>query len=293
MLHFLILLMLIMKNESRHFDIQGHRGCRGLMPENTIPAFIKAIDLGVETLELDVVRSKDKKVVVSHDPQFNPIFTTKKDGTFYQKFEDSNLFQLTYKEIKSHDVGQRGNSLFPEQEKVRAHKPLLTEVIKAIKIHLKTKGSDRIAYNIEIKSLPEQYNISQPEVKEFVDLVLKAIGKNILPDDLTLQSFDVNVLQQLNNLNKKSHRFKISALIEPEDNNEIDFNIEKLKFKPDIWSPYFKVLDADKVKYLHSLGIQVIPWTVNSKSEMEQVFNLKCDGLITDYPNRAEKYIKK
>jgi glycerophosphoryl diester phosphodiesterase len=110
---------------------------------------------------------------------------------------------------------------------------------------------------------------------------------------LTLQSFDFNVLQHLNDLNKKSHRFKISALIEPDDNNEINFNIEKLKFKPDIWSPYFKVLDADKVKHLHSLGIQVIPWTVNSKSEMEQVFDLKCDGLITDYPNRAEKYIKK
>ncbi|MCP9769011.1 glycerophosphodiester phosphodiesterase [Lacihabitans sp. LS3-19] len=286
-------MMLFMNHEIKHFEIQGHRGCRGLMPENTIPAFIKAIDLGVETLEMDVVISKDKKVVVSHEPQFNPVFTTKKDGTHYQKFEDSNLYQLTYNEIKSHDVGLRGNPLFPEQEKINVFKPLLSDVIKEVKAHLKTKGKSRIAYNIEIKSLPEEYNKTQPEVKEFVDLVLKVIGKNISPADLTLQSFDFNVLQHLNSLNKEKHRFKISALIEPEDNNEIDFNIEKLKFKPDIWSPYFKVLDEVKVKYLHSLGIQVIPWTVNSESEMEQVFDLQCDGLITDYPNRAVKYIKK
>jgi glycerophosphoryl diester phosphodiesterase len=83
------------------------------------------------------------------------------------------------------------------------------------------------------------------------------------------------------------------VLIEPEDNNEIDFNLEKLGFKPDIWSPNFRVLSHAKVEYLHSLGIKVIPWTVNTEAEMDKIYAYGCDGLITDYPNRAIKYIKK
>lgn len=274
----------------RPFEIQGHRGCRGLMPENTLEAFRKVIDLGVDTLELDVVISKDRKVVVSHDPFFNPQITTKPDGTFYKSEEDSNLYLMDYLEIKEHDVGQRGNPDFPNQVKMKAYKPLLSEVFEEVS---KIVSKKAIAYNIEIKSLSDEYHKTQPAPVEFVDLVLAEIGKALVNNHLTLQSFDFNVLQYLYLLNREQRKYSISVLIEPDDNNEIDFNLEKLGFKPDIWSPNFNILSKSKVQYLHSIGIKVIPWTVNTMADMEKMYAYGCDGLITDYPDRAMKFIKK
>jgi glycerophosphoryl diester phosphodiesterase len=111
--------------------------------------------------------------------------------------------------------------------------------------------------------------------------------------DVVLQSFDVNVLKILHWQRQSSLYFDISFLVEPEDDNEIDSNLEKLGFKPDIWSPNYSVLSKTKVDYLHQKGIKVIPWTVNEISDMSQMLNLGCDGIITDYPDRAIAYIKK
>ena len=292
LLFLLILLQQTMAQKTTSFEIQGHRGCRGLMPENTIEAFKKAIDLGVETLEMDVIISKDRKVVVSHEPQFNPAITTKPDGSFFKEMNESNLYLLNYSEITKYDVGLKFNLSFPEQKKIAAYKPLLKEVIDEVNAYLKTKGRASIKYNIEIKSLPNEYNLTQPEVNDFVDLVLKTIGKKIQANQLTLQSFDFNVLKRLNELNIKQKKYDISVLIEPEDNNEIDFIIEKLGFKPDIWSPYYKVMNTENVKYLHKLNIKVIPWTVNTEKDMEYIKSTGCDGLISDYPNKAIKFQK-
>jgi glycerophosphoryl diester phosphodiesterase len=110
---------------------------------------------------------------------------------------------------------------------------------------------------------------------------------------VVLQSFDINVLKILHWQQQSSLYFDISFLVEPEDDNEIDSNLEKLGFKPDIWSPNFSVLSKTKVDYLHQKGIKVIPWTVNEISDMSQMLNLGCDGIITDYPDRAIAYIQK
>ena len=177
------------------FEIQGHRGSRGLMPENTIPAFKKAIDLGVHTLELDVIISKDKKVVVSHDPFFNPNCTTDPSGKFITKENKGNLYQLTYEEIKKHDVGLRGNKDFPEQQKMTVYKPLLEDMIRESEKYAKAKGVKPLKYNIEIKSEEKEYDISQPKVEEFSDLVYQIIIKQLPPERVTLQSFDYNVLK--------------------------------------------------------------------------------------------------
>src|SRR6188474_3759231 len=103
------------------FDIQGHRGCRGLMPENTIPAMIKALDLGVTTLEMDVVISKDNKVVVSHEPWFESEITTKPDGSFIKPGEamQYNIFQMSYDEVLKYDVGMKTHPRFPQQQKMK------------------------------------------------------------------------------------------------------------------------------------------------------------------------------
>lgn len=285
-LFFLLFIGVFMFNyQNFPFEIQGHRGARGLLPENTIPAFKKAIDLGVNTLEMDVVISKDRKVVVSHEPNFNPLITTKPDGNFFSNMSESNLFLMNYSEIKKYDVGLKGHSGFKEQQKIKAFKPLLADVIEEMSRYSKSKGLKDIRYNIELKSLPEEYNITQPEVSEFCDLVLKVIGNKIAPKDLTLQSFDFNVLKHLEK-NYKG-KFSISVLIEPEENNEIQHNLEKLGFKPDIWSPFFLKLNKEMVQELHKKSIRVIPWTVNIKEDMEKLKKMGCDGIITDYPNRA------
>ncbi len=277
----------------RYFEIQGHRGCRGLMPENTIAGFLKAIDLEVDTLELDVVVSKDRKLVVSHEPYFNPDISTAPNGKLLKSPQETNLFEMDYEEIRKFDVGQKGNSDFPEQFKVKSHKPLLSEVFQVVSDYQFGQNSRPVSYNIEIKSLADEYHKTQPPAEEFVDLLLSEIDNALNVNNFTLQSFDFNVLRYLELKRVGTKKYNISVLIEPEDNNEIDFNLEKLGFKPDIWSPNFKVLSQSKVEYLHSLGIKVIPWTVNTEAEMDKIYAYGCDGLITDYPNRAIKYIKK
>lgn len=285
-IHFSIL----SKAQTMNFEIQGHRGCRGLMPENTIPAFKKAIDLGVQTLELDVIISKDKKVVVSHEPYFNPDISTAPDGKLVTKETAGNLHEMTYAEIKKYDVGLRGNKNFVEQQKMAIYKPLLKDMIAEAEKYAKAQGKAPLKYNIEIKSEEKEYGISQPEVAEFSDLVHAIISKMLKPERVTLQSFDFNVLkfwhQQI--LAGKYKKVSLAVLIEPLDNNDINHNIEKLGFKPDIWSPYFAQLNEKRVSELHQLGIRVIPWTVNKLEDMKIVKKIGCDGLITDYPNRVK-----
>jgi glycerophosphoryl diester phosphodiesterase len=276
--------------QTMKFEIQGHRGSRGLMPENTIPAFKKAIDLGVQTLELDVVISKDKQVVVSHDPFFNPDCTTDPNGVFITKQSSGNLYLLDYQEIKKYNVGSRGNKNFPEQQKISVYKPLLKDMIRECEQYAKSKGVPPLKYNIEVKSEEKEYDKSQPQVAEFSDLVYQVIIKQLPVERVTLQSFDYNILKHWHKQIDagKYKKIALAVLIEPTDNNDVPFNLDKLGFKPQIWSPYFMQLNENRVKQLHDLGIKIIPWTVNKREEMEKVKALGCDGLITDYPDRAK-----
>ena len=143
---------------------QGHRGCRGLMPENTIPAFIKAIDLGVNTIEMDVVISKDKKAVVSHENYFNYETTTQPNGEYITKElqENFNIYKMDYSEVRKFDVGMKYNPNYPQQEKIKCYKPLLAEVIDSMENYAKTMKKPTLYYNIETKLLPPTDSIISP-----------------------------------------------------------------------------------------------------------------------------------
>jgi glycerophosphoryl diester phosphodiesterase len=273
---------------SQKFDIEGHRGCRGLMPENSIPAFKKALDLGVTTLELDVCISKDGQVVVSHEPYMNALFCSKPDGSPVTKADEKmlNVYAMPYAEIKKYDSGIRGNKLFPEQQKLAIFKPLLRDVFKACEKYIKLNNLPKVHYNIEIKSEEQEYGISQPKtVKEFSDLVYQEIIRQISPERVILQSFDFNVLKfwYLQFEEGKYKKMKLSALVEDE---MLDASLEKLGFNPDIFSPYYKHLVKRRVDMCHEKGIKVVPWTVNEVVNMKEIKALGVDGLITDYPNR-------
>lgn len=264
---------------------QGHRGCRGLLPENTIPAFIKALKYPIDYLELDVCLSKDLDVVVSHEPYMNSLFCSYPTGEAVRKREEKalNLFQFSYEQIRSFDVGKRGNRLFPDQKPMATYKPLLAEMLEACEAQRK-KYPD-FGYNIEIKSEEKEYGISQPhEVKVFCDKVFEVL-KNINPEHIIVQSFDFNILkyckQQMDL--RVYPKVQLSALV---TNEGVRPSLEKLGFLPDFFSPYFKSLTEGKIEICHQKGIRVVPWTINEIEDMRRLIMMGVDGIITDYPNR-------
>ncbi|XWW47774.1 glycerophosphodiester phosphodiesterase [Fibrella sp. USSR17] len=276
---------------ARTYDLQGHRGCRGLMPENTIPAFLTALDLGVNTLELDVVISQDGQVVISHEPYFNAAFSIKPDGTPVTKSEEKSLvlYRMPYADIKQYDVGSNGNARFPEQQKLKVAKPLLTDMIAAVEAYRTEKKLPVFAYNIELKSEETEYDISQPRPVEFCRLVNAVLTRAGIPAErLIIQSFDFAILQEWHRqiLAKQALPVRLAALVE--NIRGIDHNLKKLGFKPAIYSPGYQLIGRDGVEKLHQQGIKVIPWTVNNVADMRRMLDFGVDGLITDYPNRAK-----
>ncbi|WP_373330970.1 glycerophosphodiester phosphodiesterase family protein [Salmonirosea aquatica] len=271
------------------FDLQGHRGCRGLMPENSWPAFEKALELGVTTLEMDVVISKDGQVVVSHEPYFMASYCLKPDGSPIEKGEKINLHTLTYGEIKKYDTGSKGNPDFPKQKRIETHKPLLSKVLAKAEAYCRTHGRPAVNYNIEIKSEASEYGISQPRPAEFSELVYRVIKGQVPLERVTLQSFDFEVLRYWQKQVQvgKYGKVKLAALVS--NLKGIETNLESLGFTPAIYSSYYKLLSADKVKRLHEKGMLVIPWTVNDIDAMKEVKAMGVDGLITDYPDRYLK----
>jgi glycerophosphoryl diester phosphodiesterase len=269
------------------FDVQGHRGARGLKPENTIPGFLLAIDSGVTTIELDVVVTRDKQVVVSHEPWMSVSICLDPAGSPLQAKDEKkkNIYQMTYEQVRQFDCGSLGNKNFPEQEKMTVYKPLLSDVIIAVENHIKSYGSYEVDYNIEIKSSPEGDKKFHPSVEEFSDLVYNLVDQYIPLERLVIQSFDFRVLRYWH---KKYPHIRLAALVE--NVKSIDRNLSDLGFKPNVYSPYFKLISKEKVNYLHAQKIRVIPWTVNEVSDMLALKGMGVDGFITDYPNRARKY---
>lgn len=265
-----------------NFNREGHRGARGLMPENTVRAMKKAMDLGVQTLELDVVISKDKQVVVSHDNYMSSDISLKPDGSPVTADEQKkiNLYQLTYADIKKYDVGSKPHPQFAQQQKFPAYKPLLSELIDSVNAYAKVKGLPMPMFNIEIKSNPATDGVYHPEPTEFVDLVMAVLQKQKLGKRLIIQSFDVRPLQLIH---KQQPDISLSYLTA--NAKTLDENLAALGFKPNTYSPYYKSVTAETVKACHDQGMQIIPWTVNTKAEIDSLRQLGVDGIITDYPN--------
>jgi len=270
--------------EKGNFDKEGHRGCTGLMPENTIPAYLKAIDLGVTTLEMDAVITKDSQVVMSHEPFFNHEITTKPDGSYVTEAEEKslNIYQMTYEEVKTYDVGMKPNPRFPQQQKLHAVKPLLTVVIDSVKTYAAKNNKQPLQYNIETKCTPATDNIYHPTPDKFVELLMTIIKEKKIEDKVIIQSFDIRSLQYLH---QHYLAIKTALLIEETDKKTFALQLKDLGFIPTIYSPAYQLVTALLVKQCHDTGIKLIPWTVDDKQEIDRLKNLGADGIITDYPN--------
>lgn len=269
------------------FDLQGHRGARGLAPENTIAAFQKALALGVNTIELDVVVSKDRQVVVSHEPWFNPVLTLtpEGDGMEEEKVPSTNFYQMNYAQIAKYDCGSRKHPNFPHQENEAAIKPLLKDLLQIMEQASKEKGVS-LHYNIEIKSMPEGDNLFHPEPKNYVEIVVATVKEQLPMNNFNIQSFDFRILKVLHT---DYPEIILAALA---DKGELTDNLDQLGFVPQIYSPNFSMVDSTLVVEAHRRDMKVITWTVNEIKDMEHLLQIGVDGLITDYPDRALKLRK-
>ncbi|TGK06750.1 glycerophosphodiester phosphodiesterase [Leptospira semungkisensis] len=282
-------------------DSQGHRGARGLKPENTWPAFEEALQHGVTTIELDTVLTKDHKIIIHHDSNTNPAICTKKDGS---EISSTSLYDLTLAELKDLDCGSKKNINFPEQIPVPGTELLtLSEFFDKIKTWERTGKRPKLPkFNIETK-FPNDADstISSEIVEAHINLLLKAIEAAGMVDRSTVQSF---YLPALSVAKKKNPRIKTAALFSltyPQgaamklgfgDSRRLEVLDKTKELKADIISPYFLYVTHDFVAKAHSLGIRVIPWTVNDAEEMRRLIRAGVDGIISDYPNRLNSVLK-
>lgn len=266
------------------FDSQGHRGCRGLMPENTIPAMIYALGLGVVTLEMDVVFTKDKKAILSHEPFFNHEITTTAEGKFVSETEERslNIYQLNYADVQKYDVGLKPHPRFPQQQKIKATKPLLADLFDSVINYMKLAKRPFPYFNIETKCLPVSDNIYHPEPKEFVDLLMQVIKVKGMEKQVCIQSFDFRALQYLH---KNYSNITTVMLIDETDTISFEEQLKKLGFVANVYSPHYSLVTADLVKKCHANNMRIIPWTVNDKPTIEKLKKMGVDGIISDYPN--------
>ena len=265
------------------FYKEGHRGTRGLMPENTIPSMKKAIEDGANVIEVDIQISQDKKVLVAHDPYINRQFSFLPDGGEIPE-QDAHkylLYQMPYDSIRKFDVGSKEHPGFPDQKKIRTYIPLLGELIDSVEQFTADKGFSPVIYNIEIKSAPEKDGVYQPAPSELIGLVMEIVNARDIDNRFYLQSFDIRQIQEVH---RRYPRVATGFLT---GNREATFeeNLKNIGFTPQIYSPHYKLATRELVEKCHAAGMKFIPWTVNTLEEMKALKVLGVDGIITDYPN--------
>ena len=287
------------------FDLQGHRGARGLAPENTLAGFARALEVGVTTLELDCGVTKDGVVVVSHDQLLQPDHTRDATGKFLEA-PGPAIVDLTYEELRQYDVGRiRPGSAyaaaFPEQQPVDGERiPKLADVFALVE----RSGNRDVRFNIETKIDP-----AHPEQAVSPLAFARALAETIrsagMTSRVTVQSFDWRTLRLLGALAPEIALVALTDQQPDEDTIEIgkpgpsawlgeldvdDYggSVPKLvqALGAKVWSPHARDLTPALVVEAHALGLDVVPWTVNDPRDMERAIAAGVDGLITDYPDR-------
>ncbi|WP_295772450.1 glycerophosphodiester phosphodiesterase family protein [uncultured Mucilaginibacter sp.] len=268
----------------------GHRGTRGLMPENTIPSMLKAIELGCNTIEFDVHITKDGQVVVYHDSSVNPEYTQLASGSDIAPGERKKytFYQMNYSDIRHFKIGLKKYPAFPEQQLTASYAPLLSEMIDSVEAFTATHKYPKVNYLLEIKSSKETDGVEQPVPAVFVEKVMSALKSNKLRDRLVIQSFDMRPLQVLT---KKYPKVKLGFLT-GDNKVSVEQNLALLGFKPQFYNPHYGMVNTEMVNALHAKGIKICPWTVNELDDINKTLAFNVDGIITDYPDRLAKALK-
>jgi len=273
----IILLHSSMLLTGQNTKIFGHRGCRGLLPENTIAAFNKAIELGVDGIEWDVVVNKDKELIISHESYIDKSYCKYIDGKSIQNKskEDLNIYNMTTDDIHKYDCGSIYKDRFPDQILQKSTKPSVKQAFNEIIFNKKTE------ILFEIKSFPTDYNIYQPKATEYADIIYNELRNNTRLEHITFMSFDKNILNELVKLFPQN---KYIYLIYNPLKSYKDI-IDELNFKPFGLGIYYHIITDNIIKQAHNNDIKIYAWTVNNNKDAIKLINKGVNGIITDYPN--------
>ncbi len=293
---------LLISSSALAFDLIGHRGARGLAPENTLPAFARALSLGVTILELDTAITKDGVVVISHDPALNPNITRDKNGKWLEK-TGPVIHSLSFDELQQYDVGRlkpdtKYAKSFPEQKAVDGTRiPKLTDLFAL----LKKSGNDRVRFNIELKVSPLKPDETlDPET--YTKRVLELIRREGMEARTNILSFDWRTLQVVQKMAPKIPTVYLSvqrsfdnilaykpegspwtAGFQHQDHGSVPKMVKAAG--GGTWAPYFGDLSETTLKEAHALGLKVAVWTVNDPAQIKKMLDLGVDGITTDRPD--------
>jgi glycerophosphoryl diester phosphodiesterase len=301
-----LLLAALISCSAWSFDLQGHRGARGLAPENTLPAFERALELGVDTLELDVGLTADGVVVVAHDPYLNPLITRDASGQWLSGARGPLLKSLTLAQLQAYDVGRiqpdspYARTFDKQQARDGTRVPTLAQVFELVKAR-----RANVRFNIETKLNPNQPGDTvAPEV--MTQALLKVIRDAGMQSRVAIQSFDWRSLQLVQKLEPAIPTVYLTVQTANNDNVRdgawtAGFAIADHGSVPrlvkaaggSVWSPNGGALTEALTKEAQSLGLRVIPWTVNNPADMERFLGWGVDGIITDYPDRLREVMHK
>lgn len=270
-------------SDKTEIEVQGHRGARGYYPENSIPGFLYALQLGVQTLELDVVISKDSQVVVSHEPWMSPMICLLDSGmTGEEAHQAYNMYEMTYQEISAIDCGTKPHPGFPDQQKIGVSKPLLSSVFDSVKSFTTRHRLPFPTFNIEIKSRPVGDHVYHPEPEVFADLLVQQIDLADLRGTCTIQAFDPRPLTYI-----QTQYPDISLSFLFGESLEIAVFLDSVGLNPEVLSPNHRLVDQAMVEAAHKANQKVIPWTANDTMDIQRLIRLNVDGIISDYPDRV------
>jgi glycerophosphoryl diester phosphodiesterase len=269
------------------FDLQGHRGTRGLRPENTLPAFAKALEIGVDTLELDTNVTRDGVVVVMHDRRLNPNVARGPGGQWVSP-PGPAIHQLTYAELSRYDVGRLKpgtdySKEFPDQVALDGtHAPRLADVFALVR----RQGDRRVRFNIETKISPEAPEESPPP-EEFARRLVDEIRAGGMQHRSSIESFDWRTLAVVQRIAPEIPTVYLTYKMEGSAPRKVK------DAGGTIWSPFYKDVDEEKIREAHALGVSVVVWTVNDPAEMKRMVEMGVDGLITDRPDVFHAELKR
>ncbi len=307
-------LALLLAGCATPFDLQGHRGARGLAPENTLPAFAKGMAIGVQTLELDTNITRDGVVVISHNTSLNADITRGPDGRWITP-PGPPIHSLTIEELSRYDVGRidpasKYAKQFPEQVPIDGtHMPRLSDLFAMVR----AKGDRDVRFNIETKISPLSPD-ETPGPDEFTRKVLAEIRRGGMARRSTLQSFDWRTLAIAQRIAPDIPTVYLTSQqkwgdtictgpaagspgVDPAQCGDspwtagvqlrVEGSVPRMVKAAGgtIWSPFYLDIDEAKVKEAHALGISVVVWTVNDPAQMKRMVEMGVDGLITDRPD--------
>jgi glycerophosphoryl diester phosphodiesterase len=290
-------------------DLQGHRGARGLAPENTLAGFRKALGIGVSTLETDLALTRDGVLVLSHEPRVAAALTRGPDGSWFAA-DGPPFIELDVAELRGYDVGRlnpasKYGAQWPEQRPVDGERIPTLAALFALARDARSPGGRPVRFNIETKITPHA-EVPTADSARFAQAVVDAVRAANMADRVTVQSFDWRTLFEVRARapeiatvcltidSSGMNTVQVDATgaspwhagLKPSDYGDSLARLAKAA-ECSVWSPFWRNVTAESVAEAHALGLKVVPWTVNDPEEMSRLVALGVDGLITDYPDRA------